>query len=59
MRQRQRKEVGKMAAFVFVLPEAAFTSQNQTPLSKSPPTPTAVTEGLSSFVAMLWLGKKA
>lgn len=48
-----------MAAFVFVLPEAAFTSQNQTPLSKSPPTPTAVTEGLSSFVAMLWLGKKA
>lgn len=48
-----------MAAFVFVLPGAAFTPQNHTLLSKSPLTPTAVTEGLSSFVAMLWLGKKA
>lgn len=36
MKQRQREEVGKMAAFVFVLPEAAFTSQKQTLLSKSP-----------------------
>lgn len=48
-----------MAAFVFVLPGAAFTSQNQTLLSKSLLTPAAVTEGLSSFVAVLWLGKKA
>ena len=47
-----------MAAFVFVLPAAAFTSQKQTLLSKSLLTPTAVTGGLSSFVAMLWLGKK-
>lgn len=47
-----------MAALLFALPEAAFTSQKQTFLSKSLPTPTAITMGLSSFVTMLWLGKK-
>lgn len=35
-----------MEAFIFVLPEAAFTSQQQTLLSKSPPTPTTVIGGL-------------
>lgn len=34
-----------MAAFVFVLPEAAFPSQEQTLLSKPLPTPTTVTGG--------------
>lgn len=48
-----------MAAFIFLLPEADFISQQQTLLSKSPLTPTTVTVGLSSFVATLWLGKKA
>lgn len=43
---RQRKEISKTAAFIFVLLEAASTSHKQILLSKSSTTWTAVTGGL-------------